>query len=113
MAGDTKPSNLQVTVQEVAELLKSPAPPRLLDTRELPEFEIVHLPNSTLVTPEVLDDMLKNGDRQEDIVCICHHGIRSLNAVRFLRQQGFVNCRSMQGGLEAWALQIDPKLPRY
>lgn len=113
MPDQPKPSDLQISVQQVAERLKSQPRPKLLDTREQPEFDIVHLPGSVLVTQEVLDDLLQNGDRNAEMICICHHGIRSLNAVRFLRQQGFVNCRSMRGGLEAWALEIDQTMRRY
>ena len=113
MFGQPKPSDLQLSVQEVAARLNTQPPPRLLDTREQAEFDIVHLPGSVLVTQDVVDDLLQNGDRNAEIICVCHHGIRSLNAVRFLRQQGFTNCRSMRGGLEAWALEIDNSLRRY
>lgn len=113
MAAQPKPSDLQIGVKELAERLKTPPPPKLLDTREQAEFDIVHLPGSVLVTQEVLDDLLQNGNRDEEMICICHHGIRSLNAARFLRQQGFTNVRSMQGGLDAWSLQVDPTLRRY
>jgi rhodanese-related sulfurtransferase len=104
---------MQWSVQEVAERLKDGKPPKLLDIREPAEYDIVHLPNAILATQEVVNELLESGDRGEEIVCICHHGVRSLNAANFLRQQGFTQVRSMKGGLDAWSLQIDPKLPRY
>ena len=47
------------------------------------------------------------------IVFYCHHGVRSVQALLYLRQQGFDNVRSMKGGIDAWAQQIDPGMTRY
>ncbi len=47
------------------------------------------------------------------IVAICHHGIRSLNVVAWLRGQGFEQAQSLAGGLDQWAAEIDPEMPRY
>jgi rhodanese-related sulfurtransferase len=105
--------DIQLTVQQASERLKAPNPPKLLDTRSQAEFDIVHLPNSILATDEVVNEVLQNWDKSQAIICICHHGIRSLSAAQFLAKQGFANVNSMKGGLDAWSQQIDPKLPRY
>ncbi len=104
---------MEITVQETAARLRSDPPPKLLDIREEGEWKIVHLPGAVLATQEVIDDVLANWDRDEEIVCYCHHGIRSQQAAQFLAQQGFTNVVSMAGGIEQWALEIDSKLPRY
>jgi rhodanese-related sulfurtransferase len=104
---------IQLTVQQVSERLKAPNPPKLVDTRSQAEYEIVHLPNSLLATDEAVKEILENWQKDQEIICVCHHGIRSLNAAQFLRKQGFTNVRSMAGGLDAWSQQIDPRLPRY
>jgi rhodanese-related sulfurtransferase len=44
---------------------------------------------------------------------LCHHGMRSLNVVVWLRKQGIEACQSMSGGIDRWAVQVDPALPRY
>jgi len=103
----------EYTVREVADLLKSSQPPTLLDTRESPEWELAHLPGSQPLTEALMDEVLKTWDRSTPIVTVCHHGVRSMNLVRFLQKQGFTQVRSMKGGVEAWALEIDPALPRY
>jgi rhodanese-related sulfurtransferase len=113
MFGRGSTDEIQLTVQEVQERLNGPNPPKLLDVRQLAEYEIAHLPGAILATEAVVNDVLQNWDKSQDIVCVCHHGIRSLNAAQFLRQQGFTRVRSMKGGLDAWSLQIDPRLPRY
>lgn len=103
----------EVTVQEVAELLRSPQPPKLLDVREQAEWNIVHLDGGELLTEPLLDEILADWDRNTPIVCYCHHGVRSLNAAAFLQQQGFRQVSSMRGGIDAWSLEVDPNLPRY
>jgi rhodanese-related sulfurtransferase len=52
-------------------------------------------------------------DPEELIVVFCHHGVRSLNVVNWLRQQGFEHAQSMRGGIDAWSREIDPKVPVY
>jgi rhodanese-related sulfurtransferase len=43
----------------------------------------------------------------------CHHGVRSLHVVNWLRGHGIENAQSMQGGIDAWSRRIDPTVPRY
>jgi len=47
------------------------------------------------------------------VVIHCHHGMRSLNVVNWLRQQGVENCYSLEGGIELWSAQVDASVPRY
>jgi len=103
----------EYTVQEVSQLLKSSQPPRLLDVRESPEWERAHLPGSRPLTQAAMAEVVDSWDPNMPIVTVCHHGIRSLKMARFLEGKGFTNVRSMKGGMEAWALEIDPTVPRY
>lgn len=103
----------EYSVHEVAELIKSDRPPRLLDVRERAEWQIVHLQGSLLLSEELLEEVLDKWPPDTPIVCLCHHGVRSLNAALFLQQKGFSDVASMRGGIDAWAREIDPHLPRY
>lgn len=103
----------EYTVQQVSELLRSANPPRLLDVREQAEWNLVHLEGGQLLDEALLDEILNDWPQDTPIVCYCHHGIRSLNAAAFLQQRGFTNASSMRGGIDAWAQEIDPSLPRY
>lgn len=103
----------ELSVQEVAERLAAPTPPRLLDVREEAEIDTVHLTGGMMVTQQLIDEIVATWDKSEPIICYCHHGVRSLNAARFLMQQGFTEVSSMRGGIDAWSLEIDPTLPRY
>jgi rhodanese-related sulfurtransferase len=105
--------SLEYSVQEVHSLLKAPNPPKLVDVREPMEWEIVHLSGAQLLDQDLLDEMVGGWDRDVPIVCYCHHGRRSLSAVGFLAQQGFTNVKSMRGGIDAWAREIDTTLNRY
>lgn len=51
------------------------------------------------------------GDRR--VVVYCHHGVRSLTAAAFLREQGIDDALSMRGGIDAWSRTIDPAIPTY
>jgi rhodanese-related sulfurtransferase len=106
-------NNIECTPQEVAEMLNGENTPRLIDVREPAEWEIVHLEGGKLLTQELIEDILNSWEKDASIVCYCHHGIRSMQAALFLRQQGFSNVRSMQGGIDAWAKDVDPNIDRY
>jgi len=47
------------------------------------------------------------------ILCYCHHGMRSLQVVAFLVQQGHASVYNLDGGTDAWSLHVDPALARY
>jgi rhodanese-related sulfurtransferase len=52
-------------------------------------------------------------DRDQPIVVICHHGVRSLEVARYLEQQGFSRVINLTGGVAAWASDLDPAMPTY
>ena len=54
-----------------------------------------------------------NEHARDKIVVVCHHGVRSMRIAAFLRQHGFVDVRSMAGGIDLWSRDIDPDVPRY
>jgi rhodanese-related sulfurtransferase len=47
------------------------------------------------------------------LVVVCHHGAHSQMVVDFLREAGFDNAVNLDGGVDAWACDIDPSMPRY
>lgn len=85
----------------------------LVDVRRPDEFEVCRLPGSRLVPLDQLAHSLDELDPSEEIVTICHHGVRSLDAAYFLRTNGFPLVKSLAGGLDAWSLSIDRGMPRY
>lgn len=85
----------------------------LLDVREQWEFDLAKLKGSTLVPLATLPQALSNLKRDEEIIAICHHGMRSADATNFLLQQGFSNVKNLVGGIDAWSVQVDRSVPRY
>lgn len=47
------------------------------------------------------------------VVCLCHHGMRSLQVVAFLSRQGYPSVYNLAGGIDAWSTTVDPAVPRY
>ena len=88
-------------------------PPLLLDVRETWEFKICHVPGAINIPMELIPARLQELDEEQDIVCICHHGMRSANVAMFLHGQGFQHLYNLQGGVAAWAAQVDPGMPQY
>jgi len=100
------------TPMSKAEPLK-PAPV-LLDVREPWEYQIAHIPGSTLMPMgDVPSRAHVELDPDAPIVVICHAGVRSMNVTHWLRENGFENAQSLRGGIDAWSREIDPKIPRY
>ncbi len=58
-------------------------------------------------------DVVESLDPRVEWVVYCHHGVRSQQAVDYLRQRGFENVRNLDGGIDAWARDRDPSLARY
>jgi rhodanese-related sulfurtransferase len=104
--------DMEVTPREVAELLKQDKV-RLIDVRTPEEFQIASVPGSVLVDQALAQEIVSSWPKDAPIVTMCHHGMRSLDAAAYLRGHGFVNARSMSGGIDAWAAEIDPSIPRY
>jgi len=106
---------LEIEPQEVQAWLDTDRAFLLLDCREPEEHATVHLREAKLLPMSQLTSRQAELEPHRDtaIVVHCHHGGRSLQVVEWLRQQGFVNAQSMAGGIDRWALEIDPALPRY
>ena len=104
--------DLEISVGETAELLKA-GTIKLLDVRTPEEYAIASVQGSVLVDQNLAGEIMQAWPKDTAIVTMCHHGMRSLDAAAYLRGHGFENTRSMSGGIEAWAAQVDASVPRY
>ena len=94
-------------------LEQTDARPLLLDVREPWEYRIVHLDDSRLIPMREIPAVFDTLDPQQEIIVICHHGIRSRQVALFLEHQGFSDVVNLAGGLDAWARHTDTSLPTY
>lgn len=105
----------EISAPETAALLTS-GRILLLDCREPDEHATTRIEGAKLVPLSSWSTAFPNAfpaDKDTPIVIHCHHGMRSLRATRFLRQQGYSHVQSMAGGIEAWSLEVDPMVQRY
>jgi len=86
---------------------------RILDVRQPQEYAIAHLPQSDLIPLSNLEVNLHNLNREEEIVVLCRSGIRSAQAVKFLREAGFKHVKNLDGGILAWADDVDSEMIKY
>lgn len=84
----------------------------LLDVREAWEFDICSLPESRLLARTDLAQIFE-GLKEFEVVTLCHHGARSLSAALYLKESGLPRVRSLRGGLDQWAQQVDRSMARY
>ncbi len=110
----------EISVPDLTEKLKdAPSQPGaksvcLLDVREPWEAKLCALPGARLIPMgDVPSRVHRELDPDAHIVVYCHHGLRSLSVVLWLREQGFEQAQSLAGGIEAWARAVDPTMARY
>ena len=96
-------------------LRQSDKSPMLLDVREPWEFDRCHIAGSELIPMQQVPHAVEQEqlDPNREIVVICHHGIRSRQVAYYLEHLGFTNLINLEGGVEAWAQDVDPTMERY
>lgn len=105
-----------VSAPELAAWLADPARarPLLLDVREDWEVGTCKIAGSVQIAMNTIPARI--GELEDDdaeIVCVCHHGARSMQVAAFLERQGFTRVTNLTGGIHAWAVQVDPSMPTY
>jgi len=105
--------SMELTPLELRDILAAGRPIVLLDVREQWEFDLCHLPDSVHMPLGSLPEHFGELTAGSEIITICHSGGRSLQAARFLKAQGLGNVRSLKGGVDGWAVQVDPGMARY
>lgn len=91
----------------------TPRPPVLVDVREPWEFQICHIENSRLLPMSQVMRALNEFQPDDELVLICHHGVRSQRVGAYLTQAGFRRLVNLDGGINAWAREVDPHMPTY
>lgn len=111
----------EVSVQETAAKLAAKEDVIILDVRERNEIERVALPSEQVIIlplsqlarqgAEALPEELRDPSRE--VIVMCHHGVRSAQVTTWLRHQGWTAVRSLAGGIDAYAREVDPSIGTY
>ncbi|NQS92162.1 MAG: molybdopterin-synthase adenylyltransferase MoeB [Chloroflexi bacterium] len=102
-----------ITAKELSEKLDKSSQLRLIDVREPHEREISNLDGSELIPLGEFASRLSELDSAEEFVIYCKAGTRSTRALEILVSAGFKKVKNLKGGINAWALDVDPSLPIY
>ena len=100
------PQTLKMRMEQGDELL-------LLDVREPWEYEICHIQGSTPIPMKEVPGRMEELETAEEVVVICHHGMRSAQVAAFLARSGMANVMNLAGGIDAWARTVDKSMPTY
>jgi molybdopterin/thiamine biosynthesis adenylyltransferase/rhodanese-related sulfurtransferase len=109
----TAAADATITASELKEMMDRGEDFLLVDVREPAEYEIVRIPGAVLIPKGELPARLSELPQNRPIVLHCKSGVRSAEALAVLKAAGFGDARHVQGGVTAWAQQVDPSLPTY
>ncbi|MBM3992456.1 MAG: sulfurtransferase [Planctomycetes bacterium] len=85
----------------------------LLDVRESDEVALCSIRGSRSIPMGSVPARRNELDPTAEVVCICHHGVRSARVAGWLVAQGFTRVLNLTGGIDRWAEDVDPTMTRY
>ncbi len=106
-------NDLEITPAETKQRLDRGEFVLLVDVREPWEFEICRIAGAKLILMGTIPANLQALDTDDEVICYCHHGMRSLDVAVWLRGQGVARAKSLSGGIDRWSVEIDSTVPRY
>ncbi len=103
----------QIAPEELKRDMNAGNSPALLDVRETWEYEICHIDDSINISMSLIPSRIAEINPDQEIVVICHHGVRSLQVASYLEAQGYTNISNLAGGIGAWARTVEPVMTQY
>lgn len=120
------PESARITCRDYKKVIDSGEPHLLLDVRPVHHFQIASISQSLNIPLSMLEEKLpmletslketreaSGSDKQASLYVVCRRGNDSQNAVQLLREKGFISAKDIIGGLQSWAVDIDPNFPAY
>jgi rhodanese-related sulfurtransferase len=104
---------------ELQQRLERGEPIQLVDVREDQELAMARLPHAVVHLPlsrsaEWMACLEERLDRERPVAVLCHAGVRSWNFACWLMQEhAYEDVWNLQGGIDAWSVEVDPAVPRY
>ena len=112
-ASHEQDAKILIEPKDLQEWLSRDQSIRLVDIRSREEFEAVQVPNSTLLSQDVMRQIMADGSNARPLVIIDHKGNQGLDAAAYFMGHGLQNVRCLRGGIDAWACEVDLKMRRY
>ena len=103
----------EMNVQELADRIKAGNAPQIIDVREPNEFAYARIPGAVLRPLGDFREWAQELDKDQEYVLQCHSGSRSWQAAYLLERMGYTKVYNLSGGIDAWSLNIAPRVPRY
>lgn len=103
----------EISGTELKSVLDAGRPIQLLDVREPHEWQITHIDSAQLTPLSQFDGFIDNFNPEDEIYLYCYKGKRSMTALKKMHERGFTNLKSLTGGIDTWALEVDTSMPRY
>lgn len=110
--GEPKVEAMEISPKETKELMAAGSA-LVVDVREPFELDICQIRGAINIPLQQLPARAGELPRDRPLITVCHHGMRSLAGVKELKARGFKDVRSMRGGVDAWATDVDPAMERY
>jgi rhodanese-related sulfurtransferase len=107
---------IEIDVRKANEILSEAddeSPPFLMDVREESEYDFCHIDGSVLIPMSEVKERYVEVPKDRLVIVYCHHGMRSMQVVRYLRTRGWNKITNVKGGIDAWSTSVDPAVPRY
>ena len=85
----------------------------ILDVREYFEWDICHIKGASNIPMNLIDECIDEVSKTIPTVVVCHHGVRSMNVIHYLKTKGYTNLINLEGGIHAWATEVDSEMATY
>src|SRR5207247_11034109 len=113
VASESAERTMRIEPRQLADRIARCEQVYLLDVRTREEYDAVKIDNAQLFTHELMQQLLSDWSRENLLVIYDHQGTRSLDAAAYFQGHGFESVKSLRGGIDAWSVDVDPKLRRY
>lgn len=104
---------MTISAVELKELLETEESIQLIDVREQFEWDICHIKGAQLMSMNSIPNRMEDIGKDRKTVVYCHHGMRSQRVIDYLNREGFDNLLNLEGGIHAWAMQVDLDMAKY
>ena len=102
-----------LTPEEVSEKIKNGEKFKFIDVREPLEYELSRVEEAELLPMSRAAEWIGSLEPEDEIVVMCHHGVRSANVCMYLANNGFEKVYNLEGGIDFWSTTVDGNVPRY